>query len=107
MSKDEFYLKFSILRQVIAEIWVLLYVDLILYTAWCVAIKTMQFHIIKMNFILDDNIFAFKWLHWTNWHAQVFSVGPKNPFTPGTSLSNDILPQFLKFSLIFMNMQMR
>ena len=38
---------------------------------------------------------------------QVFSVGPKNPVTPGTSLSNGILPQFLKFSLIFMNMQMR
>ena len=31
MSKDEFYLKFSILGYVIAEI--LLYVDLILYTA--------------------------------------------------------------------------
>ena len=39
--------------------------------------------------------------------SQVFSVGPKTPVTPGTSLSNGILPQFLKFSLIFMNMQMR
>ena len=39
--------------------------------------------------------------------SQVFSVGPKNPVTPGTSLSNGILPQFLKVSLIFMNMQMR
>ena len=73
----------------------------------------MQFHIIKMNFILEDNTFAFKWLHCTNWHAQgIFSgvrVGPKNPVIPGTctSLSNAILPQFLKFSLIFMNMQMR
>ena len=36
--------------------------------------------------------------------SQVFSV---DPGTPGTSLSNGILPQFLKFSLIFMNMQMR
>ena len=35
--------------------------------------------------------------------SQVFSVGPKTPVTPGTSLSNGILPQFLKFSLIFMN----
>ena len=67
----------------------------------------MQFHIT----ILDDNIFAFKWLHeQIGMHkkfSQVFSVGPKNPVTPGTSLSNDILPQFLKFSLIFMNMQIR
>ena len=39
--------------------------------------------------------------------AQVFSVGPKSQDTPGTSLSIGILPQFLKFSLIFMNMQMR
>ena len=39
--------------------------------------------------------------------SQVFSVGPKTPFTPGTSLSNGILPQFLKFSLKFINMQMR
>ena len=39
--------------------------------------------------------------------SQVFSVGPKNPVTPSTSLSNGILPQFLKFSLVFMNMQMR
>ena len=29
--------------------------------------------------------------------SQVFSVGPKPPVTPGTSLSNGILPQFLKF----------
>ena len=36
--------------------------------------------------------------------SRVFSVGPK---TPGTSLSNGILPHFLKFLLIFMNMQMR
>ena len=39
-------------------------------------------------------------------NSQVYSVGPKTPVTPGTSLSNGILPQFLKFSLIFMNMQM-
>ena len=39
--------------------------------------------------------------------SQVFSVGPKNPVTPGTSLSNGIMPPVLKFSLIFMNMQMR
>ena len=38
--------------------------------------------------------------------SQVFSVDPKKPVTPGTSLSNGILPQFLKVSLIFMNMQM-
>ena len=71
----------------------------------------MQFHIIKMNFILDDNIFAFKCcIEQIGMHkkfSQVFSVCPKNPFTPGTSLSNGILPQFLKFLLIFMNMQMR
>ena len=29
--------------------------------------------------------------------SQVFSVGPKTQVTPGTSLSNGILPQFLKF----------
>ena len=39
--------------------------------------------------------------------SQVISVGPKTSVTPGTSLSNGILPQFLKFSLKFMNMQMR
>ena len=39
--------------------------------------------------------------------SQVFSVGPKTPVNPGTSLSNGILPQCLKFSFIFMNMQMR
>ena len=39
--------------------------------------------------------------------SQVFIVGQKNPVTPGTSLSNGILHQFLKFSLIFMNMKMR
>ena len=38
--------------------------------------------------------------------SQVFRVGPKKPVIPGTSLSNGILPQCLKFSLIF-NMQMR
>ena len=38
--------------------------------------------------------------------SQVFSVGKKT-VTPGTSLSNGILPQILKFSLVFMNMQMR
>ena len=74
----------------------------------------MQFHIIKMNFILDDNTCIF--LHLSGCIEQigmhkkfsiVFSVGPKTPVTPGTSLSNGILSQFLKFSLIFMNMQMR
>ena len=39
--------------------------------------------------------------------SQVFSVGKKKTVTPGTSLSNGTLPQFLKFSLIFMNMEMR
>ena len=71
----------------------------------------MQFHIIKMNFILEDPFFACKWLHeQIGLHkkfSQVFSVGQKNTVIPGTSLSNGILPQFLKFSLIFMNMQMR
>ena len=38
--------------------------------------------------------------------SQVFSVGPKTPVTPGTSLFNGILPQILKFSLIFMNIKM-
>ena len=33
-------------------------------------------------------------------------MGPKTPVTPETSLSNGILPNFLKFSLI-LNMQMR
>ena len=64
-----------------------------------------------MNFILDDNIFVFKWLHRTNWHAQEIFSGvqcrSKNPVTPGTSVPNGILPQFLKFSLILINMQMR
>ena len=70
----------------------------------------MQFHIIKMNFILDDNIFAFlksgciEQIGMHKKFSQVISVGPK---TSGTSLSNGILPQFLKFSLIFTNMQMR
>ena len=54
----------------------------------------MQFHIIKMNFILDDNIFAFKWLHLTNWHAQEIFSGvqcrSKKPVTPGISLSNQL-----------------
>ena len=59
----------------------------------------MQFLIIKMNFIFDDNIFAFG-MH--KKFSQLFSVGPKNPVTPGTSFSNGILSQFLKFSLIFM-----
>ena len=71
----------------------------------------MQFHIIKMNFILDDNIVAFNGcIEQIGMHknfSQVFSVDPKTPVTPGTSLSNGILTQFLKFSLIFMNMQMR
>ena len=65
-----------------------------------------------MNFILEDNIFAFvsgciEQISMHKKFSQVFSVGSKNPVTPGTSLSNGILPQFLKFSLIFMNMQMR
>ena len=32
--------------------------------------------------------------------SQVFSVGPKTPVTPGTSLSNGILPQFFE---VFIN----
>ena len=65
-----------------------------------------------MNFILEDNNF----LHLSDCieqigvqkkFSQVFSVGKKNPVAPGTSLSNGILPHFLKFSFIFMNMQMR
>ena len=32
--------------------------------------------------------------------SQVFSVGPKNPVTPGTSLSNGILPQLFE---VFIN----
>ena len=28
--------------------------------------------------------------------SQVFSVGPKTPVSPGTSLSYGVLPQFLK-----------
>ena len=71
----------------------------------------MQFHIIKMNFILDANILhlsgCIEQIGMHKKFSQVFSVGPKTLVTPGTSLSNGILPQFLKFSLIFMNMQMR
>ena len=71
----------------------------------------MQFHIIKMNFILDDNILhvsgCIEQIGMHKKFSQVFSVGPKTPVNPGTSLSNGILPQFLKFSLIFMNIQMR
>ena len=69
----------------------------------------MPFHKIKMNFILDDNIFSFNGcIEQIGMHrkfSQVFSVGPKTPVTPGTSLSNGILSHFLKFSLIFTNMQ--
>ena len=64
-----------------------------------------------MNFILDDNILHLSGcIEQTGMYkkfSQVISVGPKTSVTPGTSLSNGILPQFLKFSLIFMNMQMR
>ena len=71
----------------------------------------MQFHIIKMNFILEDNIFALSGcIEQIGMHknfSQVFSVGKKTPVTPGTSLFNGILSQSFKFSLIFMNMQMR
>ena len=71
----------------------------------------MQFHIIKMYFILEDNILhlsgCIEQIGMHKKFSQVFSVGPKTPVTPGTSLSTGILPQFLKFSLIFMNMQMR
>ena len=71
----------------------------------------MQFHIIKMNFVLDDiflhlNV-CIKQIGMHKKFSQVFSVGPKTPVIPGSSLSNGILSQFLKFSLIFMNMQMR
>ena len=70
-----------------------------------------QFHIIKMHFILGDNIF----LHLSSYIEQIgmhkkfqcVQCSPITPVTPGTSLSNGILPQFLKFLLIFMNMQMR
>ena len=74
--------------------------------------ETMQFHIIKMNFIFEDNILAFKWSNGTHWHAQeiVLSVQCRDnyPSYPlGTRCSNGFLTQFLKISLIFMNMQMR
>ena len=69
-------------------------------------------NIIKMNFILEDNIFlhlsgCIEKIGMHKKFSQVFSVGPKYPVTPGTSLSNGILPQFVKFSLKFMNMQMK
>ena len=72
----------------------------------------MQFHIIKMNFIvIDDNILhlsgCIEQIGMHKKFSQVFSVGPKTAVTPGTSLSNGVLSQFLKFSLIFMNMQIR
>ena len=71
----------------------------------------MQFHIIKMNFIFEDNILhlsgCIEQIGMHKKFSKVFSVGPKTPATAGTSLSNCILSQFLKFSLIFMNMQMR
>ena len=35
-----------------------------------------------------------------NKFSQVFSVGPKTPVTPGTGLSNGIMPQFLE---VFIN----
>ena len=61
----------------------------------------MQFHMIKMNFILDDNILHLSGcIEQIGMHmkfSQVFSVGPKTQVTPGTSLSNGILPQFLYF----------
>ena len=64
----------------------------------------MQFHIIKLKFILGDPVFAFKWLHeQIGMHkkfSQVFSAGPKNPVIQGTSLSNGILPQFFE---VFIN----
>ena len=64
-----------------------------------------------MNFIVDDIFLhlsdCIEQIGMHKKFSQVFSVGPKNPVTPGTCLSNGILPQFLKFSLIFMNMQMR
>ena len=66
---------------------------------------------IKMNFILEDNILhlsgCIEQIGMHKKFSQVFSVGPKTPVAPGTSLSNGILPHFFKFSLIFMNMQMR
>ena len=66
----------------------------------------MQFHIILRTIFLHlsgciEQIGTHKKF------SKVLSVGPKNPVTPGTSLSNGILSQFLKFSLIFVNMQMR
>ena len=55
-----------------------------------------------MNFILEDNILHLSgYIEQIGMHkkfSQVFSVGPKTPVTPGTSLSNGILSQFLKFS---------
>ena len=64
-----------------------------------------------MNFILEDNILhlssCIEQIGMHKKFSQVFSVGPKNPVTPGSSLSNGILSQFLKFALIFINMQMR
>ena len=50
-------------------------------------------------FILEDNIFAFKWSHSHN----VFKVGLINPLD--TSLPN-VFSFIFRFSLIFMNMQM-
>ena len=71
----------------------------------------MQFHMIKMNlFLMTIFLHLSDCIEQIGMHkkfSQVFSVGPKSPATPGTSLSNGILPQFLKFSLIFTNMQMR
>ena len=64
-----------------------------------------------MSFILDDNILhlsgCIEQIGMHKKFSQVFSVGPITTVTPGTSLPNGILPQCLKFSLIFMNTQMR
>ena len=62
-----------------------------------------------MNFILDDNILhlsgCIEQIGMHKKFSQVISVGSKTSVTPGTSSSNGILPQLLKFSLKFMNMQ--
>ena len=72
----------------------------------------MQFYIIKNEFHSLMTIFlhlsgCIEQIGMHKKFSQVFSVGPKTQDTPGTSLSNGILTHFLKFSLIFMYMQMR
>ena len=64
----------------------------------------MQFHINQNEFHFDDNIFAFKWLHCTNWHVQEIFSGvqcrSKNPSYTGIghfqSIKTDVWLNFLK-----------